>query len=125
MPKLILISLILLAFAPASISRLYIGESGGQLMAGVDTRIKFGPFFVGGDIKTVIRKMVFNEQDKLIGFLPDRTDYKTAAGIAVNGVEIEYAHTCYHRVISDSNLSFYADNINPGDTDTITVKIAF
>jgi len=125
MQKLLLVLLILLALAPASLSRLYVGETDGQPMAGVDTRINFGPFFVGGDVKTVVRKIVVNDDEKVIGFLPDRTDYKTSAGLMYGNLEIEYAHTCYHRVISDRNMKFYENNINPGDTDTITVKISF
>jgi hypothetical protein len=116
---------ILLALAPASVSRLYIGENEGQPMAGVDTRINFGPFFVGGDIKTMVRQTVVNRDNKVVGFLPDRTDYKTSAGIEYSNFELEYAHTCYHRVISNNDLAFYENNVNPGDTDTIAVKVRF
>ena len=125
MKKLFLLTLILLTCAQAAVSRLYVGETDGQPMAGVDARIDFGPFFVGGDVRTVVRKLVVNADDKVIGFLPDRTDYKTSAGITLGNMEIEYAHTCYHRVISDADIKFYENNINPGDTDTIAVKISF
>ena len=125
MKKLILISLILLAAAQAGISRLYVGETGGQMMAGVDTRINFGPFFIAGDVKTVIRKSMINEDEKVVGFMPDRTDYKTGCGITLGDFEIEYAHTCYHRVISDSNLNVYAGTVNLEDTNTIAMKIRF
>jgi hypothetical protein len=125
MKKLILIFLILLAAVEASISRLYVGETGGQMMAGVDTRINFGPFFVGGDVKTVIRKTAINEDEKVVGFMPDRTDYKTACGLSIGDFELEYAHTCYHRVISDKDLAVYAGNQLINDTNTISVKIGF
>jgi hypothetical protein len=117
--------LLLVNLADASISRLYIGELDAQFMAGVDTRIDFGPFFVGGDVRTVIRKMVVSEEEKVVGFMPDRTDYKTGCGFVIGDVEVEYAHTCYHRVISSANLEFYAGNENPEDTNTIAVKMAF
>ncbi|GBR74646.1 hypothetical protein NO1_1787 [Candidatus Termititenax aidoneus] len=125
MLKLLALLLILPALATASVSRLYVGENEGQPMAGVDTRINFGPFFVGGDIKTMIRQTVVNRDNKVVGFLPDRTDYKTSAGIEYGNFELEYAHTCYHRVISNSDLAFYENNVNPGDTDTIAVKVTF
>jgi hypothetical protein len=125
MKKSILIFLILLAVSHASISRLYIGETNGQMMAGVDTRINFGPFFVGGDVRTVISRAVVNEEGKVIGFMPERTDYKTSFGISIGNFEVEYAHTCYHRVISSTDLSIYADTINPGDTDTRTFRFFF
>lgn len=121
----ILASLILISAASASVSRLYIGELDGQFMAGVDTRIDFGPFFAGADVRTVIKKTIFEEDDKVVGFMPDRTDYKTLCGIDFGDVELEYAHTCYHRVISNNDLSFYKDNINPPDTDTIGLRIIF
>ncbi|MDR2431858.1 MAG: hypothetical protein LBD99_06400 [Candidatus Margulisbacteria bacterium] len=121
----IFILMLLLSGLQASLTRLYIGETDGQVMAGLDARINFGPFFIGGDIKTVIRKTVFSENDKVLAFLPDRTDYKTAAGLAIGVWEIEYAHTCYHRVISNSDISFYEGNVNPSDTDTLAVKYSF
>lgn len=125
MKKLIIISLILLAGAQAGISRLYVGETGGQMMAGVDTRINFGPFFLTGDVRTVIRKSAINEDEKVVGFMPDRTDYKTGGGISVGNFEVEYAHTCYHRVISDKDLSIYEGGDFLEDTNTITFKFKF
>jgi len=125
MKKLILILLILLAASQASISRLYVGETGGQMMAGVDTRINFGPFFIAGDVKTVISRTLVNEEEKVVGFMPDRTDYKVGFGISIGNFEVEYAHTCYHRVISNSNVNVYAGNINPEDTNTLTFRITF
>lgn len=138
--KQILVLLIIIT-APtlASVSRLYVGELDGQFMAGVDTRIDFRPFFIGGDVRTIIRKTVIgreNEEgeltsdkkddEKVVGFLPDRTDYKFLFGITFNDhFEIEYAHTCYHRVISSSDNSLYLNNINPDDTDTITFRFIF
>lgn len=125
MKKLFLGIILLAALAQASVTRLYLGELDGQAMAGVDTRINFGPFFVGGDIKTVIRRTVVNEYEKVVAFLPDRTDYQISSGIAVGNFELRYAHTCYHRVISSSDISFYENNVNPGDTDTLSFKIFF
>jgi len=123
---MIILSLVLLtSCGSASVSRLYIGELDAQFMAGVDTRIDFGPFFVGGDVRTLIRKMVVAEDEKVVGFLPDRTDYKTSVGFVVGMVEFEYAHTCYHRVISSKDLAFYNENINPEDTNTIAMRITF
>lgn len=125
MRKILLILVILLAGTQASVSRLYLGESGGQAMAGVDARVNFGPFFIGGDVKTVVSKMLVNNNDKVVAFLPDRTDYKTSGGLAIGAWEIEYAHTCYHRVISNSDVSVYMDNINPSDTDTLAIRFFF
>ena len=125
MKKSFLILIMLLAVSQASISRLYVGETDGQMMAGVDARINFGPFFIGGDVKTVIRKSLVNEDEKVVGFMPDRTDYKTSGGISVGNFEVEYAHTCYHRVISNKDVMVYENNTNPGDTDTITFRYAF
>lgn len=137
--RILVFLLIMLTPALASVSRLYIGELDGQFMAGVDTRIDFRPFFIGGDIRTIIRKTVIGREDekgeltsdkkddeKVIGFLPDRTDYKLFLGITFNDFfEIEYAHTCYHRVISSSDNSLYLNNVNPEDTDTITFRFIF
>jgi hypothetical protein len=127
MKKIVIVVIIFLMMnaANASISRLYIGELDAQFMAGVDTRIDFGPFFVGGDVRTIIRKTVMDEEEKVVGFMPDRTDYKTGCGFVIGDVEIEYAHTCYHRVISSQNLQFYAGNENPEDTNTIAIKTVF
>lgn len=115
----------LLAIGNATASRLYVGEMDGQFMAGVDTRIDFGPFFVGGDVRTIIRKTVVNEDEKVVGFMPDRSDYKTSAGIVLGAVEIEYAHTCYHRVISSEDLMLYQGNQNPEDTNLVSMKVTF
>lgn len=115
----------LLAIGNATASRLYVGEMDGQFMAGVDTRIDFGPFFVGGDVRTIIRKTVVNEDEKVVGFMPDRSDYKTSAGIVLGAVEIEYAHTCYHRVISTEDLMLYQGNQNPEDTNLVSMKVTF
>lgn len=115
----------LLSLGNATVSRLYVGEMDGQFMAGVDTRIVFGPFFVGGDVRTIIRKTVVNEEEKVVGFMPDRSDYKTSAGLILGPVEIEYAHTCYHRVISSEDLMLYQGNQNPEDTNTISMKVTF
>lgn len=115
----------LLAFGNATASRLYVGEMDGQFMAGVDTRIDFGPFFVGGDVRTIIRKTVVNEDEKVVGFMPDRSDYKTSVGVVLGAVEIEYAHTCYHRVISSEDLMLYQGNENPEDTNLVSMKVTF
>ncbi len=125
--KILIFTLILAAFCSASVSRLYVGELDGQFMAGVDMRTDFKPFYVGGDVRTLIRKTVIasEEQTSSSGFLPDRTDYKTLAGISFGDVEIEYAHTCYHRVISTDDVSFYYNNKNPKNTDTIVIRWFF
>jgi hypothetical protein len=122
---LIISILILLSGLNASVTRLYVGDLDGQFMAGVDSRVNFSVFFIGADVRTLIRKSVMNEDDKVVGFFPDRTDYKTSVGIALDNFEIEYAHTCYHRVISEEDLKFYEGNKNLADTDTITVKFIF
>lgn len=112
----------------ASVSRLYVGELDGQFMAGVDTRAEFDGFFIGGDIRTLIRKSVINQDNRTVGFLPDRTDYKVLMGLEFeDGWSIELAHVCYHRVISSDDLTLYADaNLNHiEDTDIITVKWMF
>ena len=114
---------LLCSFGWSSITRLYVGELDAQFMAGVDTKIDFGPFYALGDVRTLVRKTVIDEEDKVIGFIPDRTDYKTGVGVVIGETEIEYAHTCYHRVISSNDLKLYANNINPDDTNTITVKL--
>ncbi len=133
---------ILSAFVPsaeASISRLYVGELDGQFMAGVDARAEIDQVYIGGDIRTVIRKSVMNEDNKTVGFLPDRTDYKLMAGVNFDdGWSVELAHVCYHRVISSDDLTMYTKTnedgtqtyINPDlneitDTDIITIKYAF
>lgn len=126
MKKIILISLLLIcSFANAAVSRLYVGEFDGQFMAGVDARFELGPIFVGGDVRTLISRAVVNEEEKVVGFMPDRTDYKTYAGLDLGTVEIEYSHTCYHRVISEADVMLYLDNVNPEDTNTISIKIKF
>jgi len=127
MKKILLILLIsLCSLAFSSVSRLYIGELDGQFMAGVDTRIDFSVFFVGGDVRTVIRKTVFNNDEETAGFLPDRTDYKTFVGIKFGEeTELEYAHTCYHRVISNDDLAFYSTNKNLANTDTLAIRRYF
>jgi len=125
MKKLLLIAILLTVLAQASISRLYIGETGGQAMAGLDTRIDIGPFFIGSDIKTVIRQFIANDYNKVIAFLPDRTDYQLSAGIALERFELRYAHTCYYRVISSSDLSLYENNVNPDETKTLSIKFFF
>jgi hypothetical protein len=117
--------LTLLAMGNATASRLYVGDMDGQFMAGVDTRIDFGPFFVGGDVRTIIRKTVVNEDEKVVGFMPDRSDYKTSCGIVLGMVELEYSHTCYHRVISSEDLLLYQGNENPEDTNVVAMKITF
>ena len=137
--KLLILFLLLLTPALASVSRLYLGELDGQFMAGVDTRVDFKPFYIGGDVRTIIRKTVVgrenddgeltndkNDNEKVIGFLPDRTDYKFFFGITFSDrFEVEYAHTCYHRVISSSDNALYLNNVNPDDTDTITFRFIF
>jgi len=123
--KLLILTLIISACSFASLSRLYVGELDAQFMAGVDTRIDFGLFFIGGDVRTIIRKAVVNEEEKVVGFMPDRTDYKTSVGLAIGDTEIEYAHTCYHRVISSANLAFYQNNLNPEDTNIVSVRVKF
>ena len=122
---LVLVSFFLTAFSSASVTRLYVGSLDSQFMAGVDARVDFGPFFVAGDVRTLISRAVINEEDKVIGFMPDRTDYKTAFGIVLGNVEIEYAHTCYHRVISSTDIALYQDNQNPEDTNTIAIRVTF
>jgi hypothetical protein len=117
--------LTLLALGNATASRLYVGDMDGQFMAGVDTRIDFGPCFVGGDVRTIIRKTVINDDEKVVGFMPDRSDYKTSVGVVLGPVEIEYAHTCYHRVISSEDLLLYQGNENPGDTNVVAMKVTF
>lgn len=137
--QLLIFLLIMATPLLASVSRLYVGELDGQFMAGVDSRIDFNPFFIGGDVRTIIRKTVIGrenkegeltsdkqDEEKIVGFLPDRTDYKLFFGITFNDhFEIEYAHTCYHRVISSSDNSLYLNNVNPDDTDTITLRFIF
>lgn len=123
--SLILSLLILFSVSSASVTRLYIGEFEGQFMAGIDSRVDFKPFYIGADVRTIIRKSVVNEEDKVVGFFPDRTDYKTFVGLSVGNFEMEYAHTCYHRVISEENLAFYQGNKNLVDTDTLTLKFYF
>jgi hypothetical protein len=114
--------------ADASISRLYVGELDSQFMAGVDAKTEFDGFFVGGDIRTVIRKAVMNEDDRTVGFLPDRTDYKLMAGVNFeDGWSVELSHVCYHRVISSTDLTMYATaKVNEiENTDIITIKCMF
>lgn len=130
MKKILLLAVLLfISLSHGSVSRLYIGELDGQFMAGVDTRVDFSAFFIGGDVRTIIRKTVFNaDEDKseVAGFLPDRTDYKTFIGIKFGeDTEFEYAHTCYHRVISNEDLSFYKETKNPGNTDTVVLRRYF
>jgi len=126
MKKFILISfLLILSVANASISRLYIGEFDGQFMAGVDARLEVGPIFIGGDVRTLISRAVVNEEEKVVGFMPDRTDYKTYVGLDFGNVEVEYSHTCYHRVISEADVMLYMDNVNPEDTNVVSIKIKF
>lgn len=115
----------LLSFSNASVTRLYVGELDGQFMAGVDTRIEFSIFYIGGDVRTLIRKTVVNEDERVVGFFPDRSDYKTFIGLSVGNFEMEYAHTCYHRVISEENLQFYEGSENLADTDTLTLRWFF
>lgn len=109
----------------ASVSRLYLGETQGQFTAGIDSRLDIGVFFVGADIKTAIRSMVANESNQVIGFLPDRTSYQISGGLAISNFELNIAHTYYRRIISSSDLSMYQNNINPGDTDTVSIKVSF
>ncbi|MBU0579578.1 MAG: DUF1818 family protein [Candidatus Margulisbacteria bacterium] len=114
--------------AQASVSRLYVGELDSQFMAGVDTRAEFDGFFIGGDIRTLIRKSVVNEEDRTVGFLPDRTDYKVLMGFDFgDGWSIELSHVCYHRVISSQDLSMYQDaKFNQiENTDLVTIKWTF
>ena len=125
---IIMIFSILTPTVYASSSRLYVGELDGQFMAGVDSQTEFDGFFVGGDVRTLIRKSVVNEDDRTVGFLPDRTDYKVKAGIEFDdGWSVELAHVCYHRVISTTDLSFYADtNFKQiENTDILTIKYSF
>ncbi|MFC1516945.1 hypothetical protein ACFL5G_00130 [Candidatus Margulisiibacteriota bacterium] len=127
----VLITIIFSILTPAvqaSISRLYVGELDSQFMAGVDTKAEFDGFVIGGDIRTIIRKSVINEEDRTVGFLPDRTDYKVMMGLDFgDGWSVELAHVCYHRVISSNDLSLYADaNFNEiENTDVITVTWTF
>ena len=116
---------VLVSSAFAGASRLYVGDIDGQFMAGVDTRIDFGPFFVGGDVRTITRKTLINQDEKILGFMPDRSDYKTSCGLVLGMVEIEYAHTCYHRVISREDLILYQGNETPEDTNSIAMKVTF
>jgi len=121
----LLILFILLAVTQAAVTRLYIGETEGQAMAGLDARVNFWIFFVGGDVKTVIHKIVAGNENKVMSFIPDRTNYKTLCGLSIGAWEIEYAHTCYHRVIANTNIAFYEGTVNPGDTDSLAVKYFF
>ncbi len=114
--------------AEASISRLYVGELDSQFMAGVDAKTEFDSFFIGGDVRTVIRKAVMNSDDRTVGFLPDRTDYKLMAGVNFeDGWSVELSHVCYHRVISSTDLTMYTNaKINEiENTDIITIKYIF
>jgi hypothetical protein len=124
----LIISVLLLQPVSASISRLYVGELDSQFMAGVDIITEFDGLYVGGDVRTIIGKAVVNEEDRTVGFLPDRTDYKVLAGIDFgDGWSVEVAHVCYHQVISSTDLSLYQD-VNEkqlANTDILTIKYVF
>ena len=123
--KIAILTIITMTALNASITRLYVGEFDSQFMAGLDARINLGPVFIGGDIRTLIGRTLINEDEKIVGFLPDRSDYRFFSGLNFGNVEIEYSHTCYHRVISETDVSLYMDNVNPEDTDVISLKIKF
>lgn len=119
---------ILTSVAYASVSRLYVGELDSQFMAGVDAKTEFDNIIIGGDVRTLIRKSVVNEDDRTVGFMPDRTDYKFLVGLKFDdGWSIELSHVCYHRVISSTDLSFYEDAVTNQieNTDLITISCAF
>ncbi len=123
--KIAVITIILISALNASITRLYVGEFDSQFMAGLDAKINLGPIFVGGDIRTLIGRTLLNEDERVVGFLPDRSDYRFFSGIDFGNVELEYSHTCYHRVISEEDVSLYLDNVNPDNTDVVSIKIKF
>lgn len=112
--------------ANADLTRLYIGDWEGSFMAGIDSRMEFGPLFVGGDVRTIIDSMI---QDKskyaLVGFAPQRTDYTFIGGINLGSLVLEYASTCYHHVIASKDLSVYANLIEIPNTQTFKMKWLF
>ncbi len=125
MKKMVILLCLLLASANAAYSKLYVGEMDGQFMAGVEMRVEVGFLYLGGDVRTMISRAVFNEEDKVVGFLPDRTDYKTVAGLTFGSTELEYGHVCYHKVISADDLTLYEGNVNPEDTNTLSIRFKF
>lgn len=109
----------------ATYSRLYYGTLDAQPVAGIDSRIDFGPFFAGADVRALFQKNIVNQDKTMAGDMPDRTDYKTSFGIMLWAIELEYAHTCYHRTISSKDISLYANNKNPENTDYIAMRWRF
>ncbi len=122
---LLITVLTLFSLGNATYSRLYYGELDARNVAGIDSRVDFGPFFAGADVRTLFPKTIIDQENNYVGTMPDRTDYKTSLGIVLWAVELEYAHTCYHRVISGTDLSLYQDNQNPANTDYIALRWRF
>lgn len=110
----------------ADITRLYMGEMEGQFMAGLDSKVSVGALYLGGDVRTLIGKTI-NDPNKyaVVGFSPDRTDYTFMAGINMGAVNLEYASTCYHRVISSSDLNQYLSTVEIPNTQSFKVKLSF
>ncbi len=125
LPILITILMFYSVTSAATYTRLYYGALDAQPVAGLDSRIDLGPFFVGADVRALFLKNVVNQDNSMAGSMPDRTDYKTSFGIMLWDVELEYAHTCYHRIISSTDISLYTNNQNPGNTDYFAMRWRF
>jgi hypothetical protein len=127
--KVLLVMVAVVGFNTASqadISRLYLGEMDGQFMAGLDSRVYLGPLYLGGDVRTLIGSTITNsEKYAVMGFSPARTDYTFAAGVNVGAVNLEYATTCYHRVISSTDLAQYLNTVEIPNTQSFKVKLNF
>ena len=90
----------------ASVTRLFVGDIDGSPMAGIDTKVNFGPLFVGGEVRTLIRQSITNSaQYAVVGFAPGRTDYTFRTGLELGSMALEYASTCYHTVYSGQSAS--------------------
>jgi hypothetical protein len=128
MKKLILILLVLLmagASYGASLSKLYLGELDGQLMAGLETKMGLEDLYLGGDIRTTIRQVAVMSKGAVLGFFPDRTDYTVFIGIPLFGAVVEYSHTCSHTVISSQNTELYMNPMFYDNVDKLTVQVRF
>jgi hypothetical protein len=104
---LILLTILLMSEPThASVTRLFVGDMDGSPMAGIDTKINFGPLFVGGEVRTLIRQAITNSaQYAVVGFAPGRTDYTFRTGLELGMMTLEYASTCYHTVYSGQSAN--------------------
>jgi len=104
---LILLTLILMSEPThASVTRLFVGDMDGSPMAGIDTRVNFGPLYVGGEVRTLIRQAITHSaQYAVVGFAPGRTDYTFRSGLELGMMTLEYATTCYHTVYSGQSAA--------------------